>query len=161
MGIDTAAADRPHRQPTPCPSPQSPSTAPSTPSHVRDKPGNPLWNYAADNMRYDPSDPGMEGDLLYEVESVRRYAGAAAVGSAARRDTILTLTCWSGTAWPRGCLRRSHTMHSGRAPLAMGDGSKASVFGPCPPAGASAWHSDQVVQHNELPTSAGDARYVG
>ena len=55
---------------------------------------------------YNLSDPAME-DMLYEVESVRRFAG---LGLSALPDetTIPTSgTCWRGTAWGRSCCRRS------------------------------------------------------
>ncbi len=45
---------------------------------------------------YDMSDPGME-DLLYEVESVRRFAGLRLSGPIPDETTILNGTFWSAT----------------------------------------------------------------
>ena len=51
---------------------------------------------------YNLSDPGMEDHLLYEVESVRRFAGLRLTGPLPDETTILTsVTCWSGMAWAR------------------------------------------------------------
>ena len=54
---------------------------------------------------YNLSDPGME-DLLYEVESVRRFAGLRLSGPLPDETTILA-TCWRRRAWGWGCSRRS------------------------------------------------------
>ena len=57
---------------------------------------------------YNVSDPGME-DLLYEVESVRRFCGSAPERFFAGRDDDpeLSVTCWRRRAWGWGCSRRS------------------------------------------------------
>ncbi len=56
---------------------------------------------------YNVSDPGME-DLLYEAESVRRFAGLRLSEPIPDESTILHFaTCWKSAIWDRGCLRRS------------------------------------------------------
>ena len=57
---------------------------------------------------YNLSDPGME-DLLYEVESVRRFCGSAPERSFAGRDDDPELPSPAGDAgaWGWGCSRRS------------------------------------------------------
>ena len=45
------------------------------------------------------SDLAMEDHLLYELESVRRFAGLRLTGPLPDETTILTfVTCWSGMA---------------------------------------------------------------
>ncbi len=52
---------------------------------------------------YNRSDPGMEDDL-YEMESLRRFAGLRLGGAIPDETTILNFAiCWSGTAWARSC----------------------------------------------------------
>ena len=57
---------------------------------------------------YNVSDPGME-DLLYEAESVRRFAGLRLSEPIPDESTILGTfaTCWKSAIWDKGCLRRS------------------------------------------------------
>ena len=56
------------------------------------------------------SDPAME-DLLYEAESVRCFADCGCRSRYPMRVRSCTFaTCWSGTTWGRGCLRRSKTI---------------------------------------------------
>ena len=56
---------------------------------------------------YNLSDPGME-DLLYEVESVRRFAGLRLSGPLPDETTILNFRHLLETrAWGWGCSRRS------------------------------------------------------
>ena len=56
---------------------------------------------------YNLSDPGME-DLLYEAESVRRFAGLSLAEALPDETTILNFaTSWSATNWAKGCSMRS------------------------------------------------------
>ena len=56
---------------------------------------------------YNMSDPGME-DMLYEVESVRRFAGVRLSGPIPDETTILNFRpFWSVTDWGGACSRRS------------------------------------------------------
>ena len=57
---------------------------------------------------YNLSDPGME-DALYEIESMRRFAGLRLFRLAAGRDDDpqFPSPSLSGTSWVRSCLQRS------------------------------------------------------
>ena len=66
---------------------------------------------------YNLSDPAME-DLLYEAESVRRFAGLRMSEPIPDESTILHFRhpvlrrgrlCWNSTNWARGCLGKSKT----------------------------------------------------
>ena len=58
-------------------------------------------------VTYNLSDPAME-DLLYEAESVRRFAGLKLSEDIPDERTILNLAaCWRDTGWGRNCSRRS------------------------------------------------------
>ena len=65
---------------------------------------------------YNLSDPGME-DMLYEVESVRRFVGLRLPGPLPDETTILNFrlgTCWKSMSWARVCSRRSTDIWSPR-----------------------------------------------
>ena len=67
---------------------------------------------------YNLSDPGME-DMLYEVESVRRFVGLRLPGPLPDETTILkwrstSATCWKSMSWARVCSRRSTAIWSPR-----------------------------------------------
>ena len=65
---------------------------------------------------YNLSDPGME-DMLYEIESVRRFAGAAFDGSAAGRDDDSELSAPAGAARAGAWFVRGDQRAPGRAGL--------------------------------------------
>ena len=55
---------------------------------------------------YNVSDPGME-DLLYEAESVRRFADCGCLSRFLMRAPSCTFaTCWKSAIWDKGGLRR-------------------------------------------------------
>ena len=56
---------------------------------------------------YNLSDPAME-DLLYEAESVRRFAGLRLSEPIPdEAPSSIFVTCWSDMNWARDCLRKS------------------------------------------------------
>ena len=63
---------------------------------------------------YNLSDPGME-DMLYEVESVRRFVGLRLSGPLPDETTILNFRhLLKSTSWGRVCSRRSTVIWSPR-----------------------------------------------